>query len=185
MRLKSFGSVITETPTNIKPASQTDGKLLLLFRQIASKTVSNSIVATSLIGTKQYSNTLPDKFWRVGKTIKGSLSGTVAVGGTMSELSMLLKIGGDTLIDASRAELQDVSESIYKFDFTILCQAVDAQADLIVYGTCYWDFDQKLTQLSSSLSIDLDAATLDVIVQWDVASASNIIISDIFETFHY
>jgi hypothetical protein len=157
-----------------------------LFVSTASKTISNSIVETTLVTTGVGTVSIPENFLSSGKSIKikayGYYSSTAAPSGT---LRLKLKFGTTTIIDTLANSLDaSVSNAYWQFESIITCRSAGALGTVIGQGAFFHrvsdptPVDRPIiisnATLTAAVTIDTTASnSIDLTAQFDTASASN------------
>jgi hypothetical protein len=149
----------------------------MIFRQTTDKTVTGSTVQ-SVIGTGVGNLTLPANFWTVGKQIRIRGRGRYSTPASLSQVTVVIKIGAVTVASVVTTALSVSSTNLgVDFEAIITCRSVGTNGTLLAMGNVNYNallsgtvlsriFDD-LNSVGATTAINTTlAGLLDVTVQW-------------------
>ena len=159
----------------------------VIFTQTASKTVTNTVTETSIVGTGVGTLTLPANFFVAGKTIRLRIGGiySTPVAATPSVL-IKVKYGSTVIATVTTTGLLSGATNL-EFDGEVLitCRTTGSSGTVMTHGDI-----QYATGVAGTIAVDplnnagatttINTTTsnlLDVTVTWDTATTSRIVTS--------
>lgn len=161
-----------------------------LFTQTTTKTVTNTVSETSIIGTGSgYGLTSPINFYTLAKTLRLRIGGiyTTPIGSTPS---LIIKIKCGTVVIATVTTtglLAGATNLRFDGEIFIVCQSIGATGTVMVHGDIQYAaglagqvlFD-PINNSGATTTINTTISNLlDVTVQWDVASTTRSVTSTV------
>lgn len=160
-----------------------------IYRQIADKTVANTVTETSVIGTGApgQSLTLGANFFVVGSSIKWRMMGYVADTGTPT-IRFKVKLGTTVIYDTGAQSLPSLSGNQFIFlEGQATCRSTGASGTIFATSEVFANTGASsignldVTVPTSAVTVDTTSAqTFDITVTWGTASASNSITINTF-----
>lgn len=160
-----------------------------IYRQIADKTVANTVTETSIIGTGAPGQTLTfgANFFNVGTSIKWRAMGYVSDTGTPT-IRFKVKLGTTVIYDTGAQSLPSLTgNQLIYLEGQTTCRTVGATGTFFSTSEVFANTGASsignldVTVPTTTVTVDTTASqTLDITVTWGTASASNSITINTF-----
>lgn len=152
-----------------------------LFTQITDTTAENTAAETSAVGPGTGTLQLPQKFWMAGRSLRVSMQGRYTVPLLGATLTVRVKHGAVVLASFDTTALIS-SAGAWTLDAVVTCRSHGATSLLQVNGATRYQalLVTAFDTFSGSGSVDSDPSALfDITAQWDSASASRSLTTDV------
>lgn len=160
-----------------------------LYAQTANSTpITNTIVETSLVNGGVGTLIVPANGFKVGDSFRAVIAGVLNAGNNQT-ITIKVKDGNDILVDSGAKTISNITNDVFSLniDFTIRALGAAGTASIVTLGTFHYTKTSNgvtegfaFNQVNSTTFDTTVSNTLDITVQWGVASTSNSIYSDIF-----
>jgi len=153
-----------------------------LFTNSATKTVTNTVTETTIIGSGSGSLVLPANYLTSGRQLRiliGGIYSTPAI--TPGTLTIKIKLGSTVIASGTASGLlTSATNAAFSGSAKIVCLTTGAAGSLVIDGSVNYSVGNNLARFvldlnntGNSVTLDTTASqTLDVTVTWDTANAS-------------
>lgn len=152
-----------------------------LFIQTAPNQVVNTAAELSAIGSGKGSLLLPPNFWMEGRAVRFQMQGSYETPLIAPTLVARLKVGNVTIATLTTSALIS-TDGHWLLEGTITCRTHGANSELVVYGHARYQslLLSTFEAITGSGSVVTDAeAMLDITAQWDAASNSRSLVTNV------
>jgi hypothetical protein len=152
------------------------GQGALIFSQVESVTVANSVAEATLLGAGRGAKEVSAGILDVGTVIRISANGYLSTTG-LPTLDIDVDLGGSEVCSTGAFSTATVTDAGWELEVEITCISTGATGEVVTSGTfCYGDGNKHDLVKTTVTVVDTTAAlSIDLTVQWGTADAGNTI----------